>query len=98
MRQLFWTPQAIQDRDEIYAFIEADKPAAALALDEFIEEKADRLVNHPHLGRPGRVAGTRELVVHANYILVYDAPDDLVRVLRVLHTASQWPPDRESPE
>lgn len=98
MRQLFWTPQAIQDRDEIYAFIEADKPAAGLALDEFIEEKADRLVNYPLLGRSGRVAGIRDRGVHANYILVYDAPDDLMRVLRVLHTASQWPPERESPE
>ncbi len=98
MRQLFWTPEAIQDRDEIYAFIEADKPAAALALDELIEEKAGRLVDHPDLGRPGRVTGTRELVVHRNYVLVYDAHGDWVRVLRVLHAAGQWPPARESPE
>ncbi len=34
MRELFWTPAAIRSRDDIYAFIEADKPAAALALDE----------------------------------------------------------------
>ena len=72
MMELFWTPEATQDREEIYDYIEADNPAAALALDELFAEKADRLVDHPCLGRPGRVTGTRELVAHQNYILVYD--------------------------
>ena len=91
MRELFWTPEAIQDRDVIYDYIEADNPAAALALDELLAEKAGRLVDHPGLGRLGRVAGTRELVAHQNHILAYDVADDLVRVLRVLHAAGQWP-------
>lgn len=68
MMELFWTPEATQDRDEIYNYIEADNPAAALALDELFAEKAGRLVDHPGLGRLGRVAGTRELVVHQNYM------------------------------
>jgi len=88
---LFWTPEAIQDRNEIYDYIEADNPTAALALDELFSEKADRLVDQPGLGRLGRSAGTRELVAHQNYILVYDVSGDLVRILRVLHTAKQWP-------
>lgn len=92
MTELFWTPEATQDRDEIYDHIEADNPAAALALDELFEEKARRLIDHPGLGRPGRVAGTHELVAHQNYILVYDVASDRVRVLRVLHAARQWPP------
>ena len=94
MMELFWTPEAIQDRDDIYEYIEADNPAAALALDERFAEKAGRLVDHPGLGKPGRAAGTRELVAHQNYVLVYDTADDLVRVLRVLHAARQWPPSR----
>lgn len=94
MMELFWTPEATQDRDEIYDYIEADNPAAALALDELFAEKAGRLLDHPGLGRPGRVAGTRELVVHRNYILVYEVAGDQVRVLRVLHAARQWPPGR----
>lgn len=88
MMELFWTPEAIQDRDDIYEYIEADNPAAALALDELFAEKAGLLVDHPGLGKPGRAAGTHELVAHQNYILVYDTVGDLVRVLRVLHACS----------
>jgi addiction module RelE/StbE family toxin len=92
MRELFWTPRANQDRDEIYDYIEADNPTAALARDELFSENAGRLVDHPGLGRPSRVADTFELVAHRYYILVYDLADDLVRALRVLHAARQWPP------
>jgi len=80
MTEPFWTPGAVQDRDEIYDHI-----------DELFAEKAKRLVDHPGLGRVGRVPGTRELVAHQNYVLVYDVVDDQVRILRVLHAARQWP-------
>ena len=89
--KLSWTPEAIADRDAIFDYIEADNPAAAAALDELFSEKAERLTDHPKLGRPGRVEGTRELVVHENYTLVYDIVGDLTRILRVLHAARQWP-------
>ena len=91
MMELFWTQEAIQDRDAIYDYIEADNPIAALALDELFQQRAGRLVDHPGMGRLGREAGTRELVAYENYILVYDVTADLVRVLRVLHAARQWP-------
>lgn len=91
MTEPFWTPEAVQDRDEIYDHIEADNPSAALTLDELFAEKAKRLVDHPGLGRVGRFPGTRELVAHQNYVLVYDVADDQVRILRVLHAARQWP-------
>ena len=87
--ELFWTLEATDDRNEIYDYIEADNPAAALALDELFSEKASSLVHHPDIGRPGRVIGTRELVTHQNYILIYDVVDNLVRVLRVLHASRQ---------
>ena len=90
--KLAWTPQAVADRRAIYDYIEADNPRAALALDQLIAERASRLVNHPRIGRPGRVEHTRELVAHRRYVLVYDIAGDVVRVLRVLHTAQQWPP------
>ena len=96
MMRLFWTPEAIQDRDDIFDFIEADNSAAALALDELFEEKVGRLIDHPELGRPGRIAGTRELVAHQNYVVGYDVIGPQVRVLRILHAARQWPPGRKT--
>ncbi len=90
--KLAWTRQAAADRREIRAYIAQDNPSAALALDELISGKAARLIDHPQLGRPGRVAGTRELVAHRNYIVVYDVTSDLVRILRILHAVRQWPP------
>lgn len=96
MMGLFWTSEAIHDRDEIYGYIEADNPVAALALDELFEKKAGQLIDHPGLGRPGRVAGTRELIAHKNYILVYDISVDSVRILRLLHAARMWPSLEES--
>ncbi|MDZ7852548.1 MAG: type II toxin-antitoxin system RelE/ParE family toxin [Halomonas sp.] len=92
---LVWTPSAHLDRKKICEYIAQDNPAAALALDELFSENASRLVDHPDLGRPGRVSGTRELTAHQNYILIYAVSGDTVRVLRLLHAARQWPPSRE---
>ena len=90
--RLLWTPVALNNRRQIREYIERDNSEAALALDELISEKAARLVDFPALGRRGRVAGTRELVVHRNYLLIYQVAGDTVRVLRVLHAAQQWLP------
>lgn len=89
--ELYWTPEAVADRETIYVHIESRNPVAALALDELFEEKAGRLTDHPHMARAGRVPDTRELVAHQNYILTYDVTSEIVRILRVLHVARQWP-------
>ena len=89
--KLVWTRPAREDRKAIREYIAVDNPNAALDLDELLSEKTARLLDHPGLGRPGRLQGTRELVAHRNYILIYDVAGDLVRVLRVLHAAKQWP-------
>ena len=49
MIELFWTPEAMQDRNKVYDYIEANNPTAVLALDELVAEKAGRLVDHPGL-------------------------------------------------
>lgn len=90
--KLVWTRQAHADRKKIREYILQHAPAAALALDELFSEKASLLLEHLNLGRTGRVPGTRELVAHRNYILIYDLSGDTVRVLRLLHVARQWPP------
>ncbi|SJM63630.1 Death on curing protein, Doc toxin [Brevundimonas diminuta 3F5N] len=89
--RLIWTRLANIDRKDIREYIAEANPNAALALDELLSEKAARLADNPGLGRGGRVTGTRELVAHRNYVMVYDVADDQVRILRVLHAARQWP-------
>ena len=94
MMQLYWTSLALADREAIYDYIEADNPRSALSLDELFTEKVSRLVDHPSIGRLGRVPGTRELAAHQNYIIVYDVTADSIRILRILHAARQWPIER----
>ena len=89
--KLVWTRTAHADRKTIRVHIAQHAPKAALDLDQLFSNKVDVLLTHRELGRIGRVAGTRELVAHKNYILVYDLADDMIRILRVLHVARQWP-------
>lgn len=79
------------DRERIMDFIAHDKPMAALMLDENFEAQADRITTNPDLYRPGRVSGTREAVVHPNYVMVYRVENERIIVLRVLHAAQRWP-------
>ena len=72
-------------------YIAQDNPAAALELDLEFEAKADPLPKHPRLYKPGRMKGTREIVVRPNYVMVYAIKGDTIAILRVLHTAQRWP-------
>jgi toxin ParE1/3/4 len=90
--KLEWSAFALSDRDNIFDYIEADSPRSAIKVDEAIANAAERLVDFPKSGRPGRVTGTRELVLTGlPYILAYIVREDVVRVLRVIHGAKQWP-------
>lgn len=90
--RLVWTKEATRSRNTIFDHIEADDPVAALRMDALFSECAERLLVQPLMGRPGRVPGTRELIVHPRYVLVYDLRGDTLRILRLLHTARRWPP------
>lgn len=91
-RALEWREAARADLLAIVDYISDDNPDAAQALKDEIEGKAGKLADRPKLYRPGRVAGTREMVVRPNYIVVYAEDDRAVVILRVLHAAQQWPP------
>jgi len=67
--KLVWTQLARIDRGKIRQYIAQDNPAAALVLDERFSAMANCLVDQPDIGRPGRLTGTHELVVHRNFIL-----------------------------
>ncbi|EHH2342025.1 type II toxin-antitoxin system RelE/ParE family toxin [Salmonella enterica] len=93
MMEIFWTMLASQDRKRIREYIAEQNPMAAAALDERISDSAGSLAGQPYKGRHGRAEGTRELVIHQHFVLVYevDKPEGKVYILRVLHTAQKWP-------
>ena len=89
--KLLWAPEAQQDRTDIWDYIDADNPLAAVKMDALFSDAAARLLAHPKQGRPGQIAGTRELVVHESYRLVYELADQSIWILALVHTARQWP-------
>jgi len=89
---LEWLDLARTDLLAIVNYISDDNPDAAQRVKDDIEAKAEKLLEFPKIGRPGRVEGTRELVAWSNYIIVYREDVFTVRILRILHAAQQWPP------
>lgn len=71
--------------------IAEDSPVNAGKMVDAIEGKVVPLAAHPEIGRAGRKRGTRELVAHENYIVVYRVLSAKVEILRVKHTAQKWP-------
>ena len=87
-----FSPQAREDLREIFIYIAEDSlPAARLVLTR-IKERVKELKDNPHIGRPGRVPGTRELVITKTpYLAPYQVVDDAIQILRVYHGSRQWP-------
>lgn len=90
-----WTPEAQQDRANIWDYIASDNLAAAVRMDKLFSDAAVRLAEYPKLGRPGIISGTHELIPHESYRLVYEIEQETVWVLALVHTAKQWPPLQE---
>ena len=90
--KVLWTTEAQQDRAAIWAYIAADNLRAAARIDALFSNAAARLSDYPKLGQPGKIAGTRELIPHEHYRLVYEIYEDTVWVLTLVHVARQWPP------
>jgi addiction module RelE/StbE family toxin len=84
-------PPALQDMEEIFGYIQADNPEAARALLREFHEKIAALADHPKMYRTGRVPDTREMGVRTNYVVIYKENPETITVLRVLHTARQYP-------
>lgn len=91
--KLRWAEPALEDLEAIYAFIAKDNPKAAhRVLERIYDAVRENLPNAPSMGRPGRVAGTRELVISGlPFIVPYRVRDDSVQILRVLHGVRDWP-------
>lgn len=90
--QVFWSKAAKQDRYEIALYISQESVDVACNMLDRFDQAARQLEKFPLLAPEGRVTGTRELVVHKHYILVYELINDAVIILAVLHTSKQYPP------
>jgi toxin ParE1/3/4 len=93
MLNLIWRETARQDVRDIVTFIAEQNVHAALDLKARIEAAAERLIHHPYMFRTGRMPGTREALVHPNYVLVYCVGADAVEVVGVFHSRRQYPPE-----
>jgi toxin ParE1/3/4 len=85
-RNLRWTNRALGRLDEIASYIAKDNPTRAKTFVTELRDKVDILRSH-QLGKAGRVFGTKELVLHQNYLAVYRVKDDEVQIITILHTA-----------
>ena len=90
--RIVWLYRAIIDLKSARAYIAQDNPEAAQRTGRKITPAVAALADNPAIGRPGRVVGTRELVVvGTSYIVPYRVRGNTVQVLRVLHAAHRWP-------
>ena len=86
-----WREEARSDLAEIITYIAERNPIAARRLKTRLEESVMPLQQHPLLFRKGRVEGTREIVVHPNYIVVYRVLEAHVEITSVIHARREYP-------
>jgi plasmid stabilization system protein ParE len=88
---IHWKKQAINDLIKIGLHIAKDSPANAAKMIDLIEGKVTPLAVHPHVGLTGRKRGTHELAAHESDVVIYRVLTKKIEILRVKHTAQQWP-------
>ena len=92
MTKVSWLSEALADLRGIKDHIARDNPAAARRVVKAIKNGVDMLKDHPGIGRPGRLAGTRELVIRQYpYIAAYRQAESAIHILAVVHTSRRWP-------
>ncbi len=91
--KIFWTDSAIVDVRSLRRYIARDNArAAARVAAKIVSTTQALLAEHPHMGRPGRVDGTRELIISGTpYIIAYHVAGAAVEVLRVIYSSQEWP-------
>jgi toxin ParE1/3/4 len=91
MLPIRWRATARNNLAAIVRYIAQDNVPAARHMRDIIEKAVAPTAEHPYLFRPGRVPGTREIVAHPNYIVVYRVTETAIEVLRVLHARQEYP-------
>lgn len=91
MIKVIWLEPALEQLETILAYIAERNESAAANLYAAVKACTDRLPDHPFLYRPGRTPGTREAVVHPNYIVVYRVSAEAVEIVGVVHARQLYP-------
>ena len=92
--QVRWLATALQNLDQEADYIANDDPQAARLVVQRIHHAIVLLADNPALGHPGRIHGTRELVVpDTRYIIPYRVRPrlDRIEILRVFHSSRKTP-------
>ncbi|MEA3468157.1 MAG: type II toxin-antitoxin system RelE/ParE family toxin [Thermodesulfobacteriota bacterium] len=90
--QIRWLTLAAQDLEQAEAYIAQENPTSAVQVVLRIIEAVELLADQPGIGRPGRLEGTRELVVDGTpFIVPYRKKDACIEILRVYHQSRCWP-------
>jgi toxin ParE1/3/4 len=86
--RIVWTVPARRKRDLAIEYVAQESLRAAFNQLNEIDLQADRLLEQPNMGRPGKIRGTRELVIrHTPFIIGYRVKGDVVQIFRFLHGA-----------
>nr|WP_139834465.1 MULTISPECIES: type II toxin-antitoxin system RelE/ParE family toxin [unclassified Pseudomonas] len=88
---LEWSSKSSRQLADIFKYIEQHNTNASISLRHKVGAAAQRLSSIPYGYRPGRVPGTREMVIHPNYLLVYRV-NGHIKILTVLHARQKYPP------
>lgn len=87
-----WLREAIRSLNAEADYMAQESPVAATEMFEYVKARVDALGEFPAAGRPGRVPGTRELVIDRYpYLVPYRVAGNELQVLRVFHTRRQPP-------
>lgn len=91
MLPVVWLDDAVTDLTDIITFVAGENPSAARRLKVRLEAAALPLTDHPYLYPGGRTPGTRELVAHPNYVIVYRVGSARIEIVNVLHARQEYP-------
>jgi toxin ParE1/3/4 len=90
--RLRWLRTALRNLDDEATFISQDDPAAAIRVVHRVMQAVALLQEQPGIGRPGRVPGTRELLVpRTRYLVPYRVRGQTIAILRVFHMSRDLP-------
>ncbi|MGE8153947.1 type II toxin-antitoxin system RelE/ParE family toxin [Pseudomonas vancouverensis] len=89
--KIIWTKEAAQDRADIWDYLYAVNPKAAIDMDSRFSDAASLLAQYPESGPAGIISGTREIIPHSSYRMVYQLESEAIWILALVHTSRQWP-------